>query len=78
VRVQQRRSGRLRIVPDQNGRAREQEFDFVVLALPWMLLRQVELEVLLPAANIYARSGDSAAPKAVPNAAGSGDELYVR
>jgi monoamine oxidase len=48
VRVQERRSGAFRLAFDRAGRAREQDFDHVVLALPWTLLRQVELDVELP------------------------------
>lgn len=49
VRIQERRSGAYRLAFDQDGgRTREQDFDYVVLALPWTLLRRVELDVELP------------------------------
>jgi monoamine oxidase len=48
VRIQERRSGRLRLVVDRDGSAREYDYDRVILALPWTLLRQVELDVPLP------------------------------
>jgi monoamine oxidase len=48
VRVQELRNGRLRLAFDRDGSAREQDYDQVVLALPWTLLRQVELKVALP------------------------------
>lgn len=51
VRIEQRRSGRLRLALDRDGRAREQDFDHVVLALPWTLLREVELDLDLPEAK---------------------------
>jgi len=48
VRIRELPTGRLRLAFDRAGTVREQDFDRVVLALPWTLLRQVELDVALP------------------------------
>lgn len=48
VRIRELRDGRLRLALERAGTVRERDFDRVVLALPWTLLRQVELEVALP------------------------------
>ena len=48
VRIRALPNGRLRLALERAGTARERDFDRVVLALPWTLLRQVELDVALP------------------------------
>jgi len=48
VRVREQSNGSLELALDRDGGAREQVFDKVVLALPWTLLREVELDVELP------------------------------
>lgn len=51
VRVGMHGNGRLRVTLDRDGTSVEETFDKVVLALPWTLLRSVELDVELPAAK---------------------------
>jgi monoamine oxidase len=41
-------SGAIRLALDRDGTAIERDFDKVVLALPWTLLREVELDLELP------------------------------
>jgi monoamine oxidase len=48
VRIRELQNGRLRLALDRAGTVQELDFDRVVLALPWTLLRQVELDVALP------------------------------
>jgi len=48
MRVRELSNGTLELALDRNGPASEQTFDKVVLALPWTLLREVELDVELP------------------------------
>jgi monoamine oxidase len=48
MRVREMGDGTLQLALEHNGRASEQVFDKVVMALPWTLLREVELDVELP------------------------------
>ncbi|HTU62325.1 MAG TPA: FAD-dependent oxidoreductase, partial [Polyangiales bacterium] len=48
VRIRELQNGRLRLALERAGTVQELDFDRVVLALPWTLLRQVELDVALP------------------------------
>jgi monoamine oxidase len=51
LRIRQRASGVLALAFEASGRTLERDFDSVVLALPFSLLRHVELDLPLPAAK---------------------------
>jgi len=48
VRMRELSNGALELALDRDGSASERTFDKVVLALPWTLLREVELDIELP------------------------------
>jgi monoamine oxidase len=48
VRIREQKNGAIELTLDRDGTAEERVFDKVVLALPWTLLREVEMDVELP------------------------------